>query len=472
MPVRTNISRELESLRNQSVTPYGEGYGWLQFVEKDLKFLRELPALETKGKDFLQLNGPSSALLAAALATMRGELGERDRWLVFAWDLFYLGILLAEPRRVAGKFFRIAAYELPLFLALGILLGRYRQASWTCRWLTRFGGFRLVLPGWSMPSGAHYGDRRRPPYILGLLSCLLAESLGDPAEAARVGPAFPLGPYGAVLKSWENPSALGQALHAVLEFHVTSNSESINERGDFAGAPMNVWPLEFHAIAALRRHAGLATPYVEHPLLAEDNPLAEVPFAAGACPQIDAAIAEAWQTSVPEGLEERLWAEFPSIPLHPPERPMSATARGVLAALRSPDPEEAQNLPQSITLDWKHSAADGLEKLSEALGRVRFDFEPIEGPELRYRLEIAGRTCFLNLAARDGLTASGIDAIIGAATLLEPEFEVWQFCDTVGSDGIDVLVMDRKFWDGLRSKHPKLFGRRFCRPGTPDAGGD
>jgi hypothetical protein len=84
-----------------------------------------------------------------------------------------------------------------------------------------------------------------------------------------------LGPYAKVLEHWDAPDRLAEGIYGLCDYHC-SNME---DRGgdwdpEFDQPPFDLLPSEILAIYAIRRKLGLATPKVEHPLLA--TPLASL----------------------------------------------------------------------------------------------------------------------------------------------------------------------------------------------------
>jgi hypothetical protein len=114
-----------------------------------------------------------------------------------------------------------------------------------------------------------WAEESYEPFLLRLLNRVYGQPL--PEEIMERD----LGVYRPVLDHWDDPEALAAPLAAICDFHC----RHMNYRGGykclFDDPPFDLIPCEILAIRRLRSDAGLATPVVDHPLLA--TPLAEMP---------------------------------------------------------------------------------------------------------------------------------------------------------------------------------------------------
>ena len=93
-----------------------------------------------------------------------------------------------------------------------------------------------------------------------------------------------LGPYQGILNCWSSAAGLGDAIHAACDYHVScrtldEDDESGDECFEFSLPPINLVPLEIHALYRVRERVGLSTPVFDDPLL---DPVC-FPFPDGLC---------------------------------------------------------------------------------------------------------------------------------------------------------------------------------------------
>ena len=85
-------------------------------------------------------------------------------------------------------------------------------------------------------------------------------------------PAFDLKTYQCVFDSWEDKTALGDALRTICDYHCQDIGD---DDGPFTSFPFSIIPAEIAALRRVRHDLGLATPDLDHPLI--DSPFAQIP---------------------------------------------------------------------------------------------------------------------------------------------------------------------------------------------------
>lgn len=124
-----------------------------------------------------------------------------------------------------------------------------------------------VLKGIATVPGAIYGpfwqQRVFEPFVLRLNQKQENFDLPDALLQRN------LGPYAKVLEHWDAPDRLAEAIYGVCEYHCHNMEDAGGDWDpEFDQPPFDLLPCEILAIYAMRLKLGLATPRVEHPLLA------------------------------------------------------------------------------------------------------------------------------------------------------------------------------------------------------------
>lgn len=150
---------------------------------------------------------------------------------------------------------------------------------------------------------------------------------------------------------------------------------------------------------------------------------------------------------------------------------MSMTPADVMNLLLRGDEEAVEEVIDSehaLIVDWREPADEVLTLVKDVLG-ADFDYEPLDDDLGRFRLRLADREDEIETetyadAGAGGEGGNGIDMLWPLAEFLEPDYRLFFFRESLGSDTVVAMIQPADWWDELRKRDPERFASLFADP--------
>lgn len=280
-------------------------------------------------------------------------------------------------------------------------------------------------------------------------------------------------PLQSIIERWGDEDFQRNSPKVLLEWRLAELARSKRSfyHSEYEVSQTNLVPIEYYSFNAVRLRQGRpALLLPEHPFLVDNichvPPPASLPCTRG---HLHNRIVETYMPGFDEEAEGRLVRSRPfEIPVRPtPDEFLVSPQKLKKLVLKKTffdDVGEEYEVPTLFEFDWRESEESAVAQLDEAGISPTISFSSVEGSNQReFVVNIGNRVDRILLPAPSDGRMGGYahDVLYSIAQLLQPDYEIRQFRESLGSDTAASLLMPSQWWRELDQESGEKVAKVF-----------